>query len=307
MAFFTKNKKVTKTTGASQLKVSKETKSSRKKLKKVDSDALKRSIRDSSFSQKRKVVKVTVQKKGFLLRTYTQQQTKYLDLMRIPLKTRVKYARNRIVMPLMIILFGSAFGLLLKNNYILMGGIALGVFMFFQKGWALKGQYKRYQFRQELAFAKFFSNLAPNLTKVVNGQSMYQVLLLLAPRLDNPESRKIVRQFMLAINEKPSSDEPYIDVARAFSNSPESVTQMLAVSQIAHSGSQAGMKVVRRLARSSADELMAKVDAIINAKKRKFYSITTQITMASMPMIFGIVVGMIIAQMTSMFSTLHLG
>lgn len=274
------------------------------RVKKVDTDALRRNIRDSTFSEKRKVVKAKAHK-TIWMRTFTAQQVKYLDLMRVPTKMRNKYAKNRVIMSLVILIFGSIIGLLMKNSYILYGSIIFGLFIFFQKGYALKGQYKRYQFRQELAFAKFFSNLAPMLTSVVEGSSLYQVLLKLEPRMEDPESRRTVRQFMLNINEQPNSDEPFIQVAKSFSNSPESVTQMLSVSQIVQSNS--GMAVVRRLARSSADELMAKVDAIVMAKKRKFFSITTQITMASMPMIFGIVVGMIIAQMTSMFSTLHMG
>lgn len=272
---------------------------------KPDVDALRRDIRKNAFTADKKVIQVKPPKRSLLMRTYTQTQLHYLDLMKVDGAKRISYARSRVLMSVMFIIFGLALGGFLHNKYILIGGILFGLGIFWMKGNALKGMYTRYVFQQELAFAKFFSTLAPMLTQVAAGQSLFKVLEKLEPRLDNPDSRKIVRQFMLDLNNNPNSDEPYVTCAQAFSNSPESVTQMLSVAQIVQSNS--GMTVVRRLARSSADELMKKVDVIMTAKKRKFFSITTQITMAAMPMIFGIVIGMIIAQMTSLFSSISFG
>lgn len=273
--------------------------------KKPDIDALRQDIRKNAFTADKKVIQVKPPKTSLLMKTYTKPQLHYLDLMKVDNAHRVSYARNRVLMSIMFIVFGLAIGGLLHNKYILFGGILFGLGIFWLKGNSLKGMYNRYIFQQELAFAKFFSTLAPMLTQVAAGQSLFKVLEKLEPRLDNDDSRKIVRHFMLDLNNDPNSDEPYITCAQAFSNSPESVTQMLSVAQIVQSNS--GMTVVRRLARASADELMKKVDVIMNAKKRKFFSITTQITMAAMPMIFGIVIGMIIAQMTNLFSSISFG
>lgn len=275
-----------------------------KRMKHTNADTIGKALDGEMFSEKRKVVKLKT-KPSLLMRTYTKQQIEYLDLMRISPSQRIKYARSRVLTSLIFAVAGLVFGLLLHNNYVTFGVLGFAILLYWQRGSSLKKQYNNYMFKQELAFAKFFSNLAPVLTKVVNGKPMYQVLKDLENRTEDPQSKKTIQLFMLELNENPGSDEPYIHVAQNFSNSPESVTRMLSVAQIVKSN--AGIPVVRRLARSSADELMAKVEQIIMAKKRKFASITTQVTMAAMPMIFGIVIGMIIAQMTSMFSTLHLG
>ena len=279
-------------------------KKSPKRVRHTNADAIRKNLDADMFSEKRKVVKLKT-KRSLLIRTYTKQQIEYLDLMRISPSQRIKYARSRIITSLIFALVGIGAGLALHNNYVLYGVLGFAVVLYWQRGASLKKQYERFMFQQELAFAKFFSNLAPVLTKVVNGKPLYQVLRELESRMEDPESKKTVQLFMLELNENPGSDEPFIHVAQNFSNSHESITRMLSVAQIIKSN--AGIPVVRRLARSSADELMAKVELIIAAKKRKFASITTQVTMAAMPMIFGIVIGMIVAQMTSMFSTLHLG
>lgn len=293
---------------APALNIDKKKKRERKKVPKrmrhTNADTIRKSLDEDLFSAKRKVVKIKT-RPSLLMRTYTKKQIEYLDLMRIIPSQRIKYARSRILTSLVFAIMGLVFGLLFHNMYIILGVFAFSVLLYWQRGSALKKQYENFMFKQELAFAKFFSNLAPVLTKVVNGKPMYQVLKDLESRMEDPQSKKTVQLFMLELNENPGSDEPYVHVAQNFSNSPESVTRMLSVAQIVRSN--AGIPVVRRLARSSADELMAKVDQIVMAKKRKFASITTQVTMAAMPMIFGIVIGMIIAQMTSMFSTLHLG
>lgn len=275
-----------------------------KRMRHTNADSIRKNLDAEMFSEKRKIVKIKT-KRSLLMKTYTKQQIKYLDLMRISPSQRIKYARSRLLTSLGFAVFGLIFGLLFHNKYIIFGVLGFAVVLYWQRGSSLKKQYASFMFKQELAFAKFFSNLAPVLTKVVNGKPMYQVLKDLENRTEDPQSKKTIQLFMLELNENPGSDEPYIHVAQNFSNSPESVTRMLSVAQIVKSN--AGIPVVRRLARSSADELMAKVEQIIDAKKRKFASITTQVTMAAMPMIFGIVIGMIIAQMTSMFSTLHLG
>lgn len=200
-----------------------------------------------------------------------------------------KWQKKRVFSSVILVILGFISGIVLKNNLVCAGGFLLSVLLYFSKIRTINSMYKRYVFIRQLQFSKFTRLLLPYLNKENQSVNLYGVFAKIVPRLDYEEDKVLLMQLMQEMLNNPGKIQPFIDYANKASGSDLSILFMSTIFDIQQGSTNTD--VVNGLDQLASEELLLRIDMIVNSKLRKFTFIPTKMTMVSILLIIGFVVG----------------
>lgn len=200
-----------------------------------------------------------------------------------------KWQKKRVFSSVILGMIGFISGIVLKNNLVCVGGLILSFLLYFSKIHTINSMYKRYVFIRQLQFSKFTRLLLPYLNKENQSVNLYGVFAKIVPRLDYEEDKVLLMQLMQEMLNNPGKIQPFIDYANKASGSDLSILFMSTIFDIQQGSTNTD--VINGLDQLASEELLLRIDMIIDSKLRKFVLIPTKMTMSSMLLIIGFVVG----------------
>ncbi|EMF0203577.1 hypothetical protein NXK88_002868 [Enterococcus hirae] len=201
----------------------------------------------------------------------------------------IKWEKKRVFSSIIVAILGFISGVVLKNNLVCLGGILLTFFLYFSKIRMVNSMYKQYVFMRQLQFSKFTRLLLPYLNKEHQSVNLYGVFAKIVPRLDYEEDRVLLMQLMQEMLNNPGEIQPFIDYANKSSGSDLSILFMSTVFDIQQGSTNSD--VINGLDQLASEELLLRIDMIVDNKLRKFTFIPTKMTMVSILLIIGFVIG----------------
>lgn len=206
---------------------------------------------------------------------------------------------------MMVAVFGFRFFMKLSSLKSLELGVLIGAIIMFVM-WSLGSRnalngYHRYLYMRQLAFTKFERLIIPYLSQMKDGVSLFSMLRRVSARMDDRADQILIEKLMTTLTDGDGDDaDAFTDFARRFGNSDSSRLFMLSLYQM-YKGNY-NDDIVKDLGKQSNEAMMKQVTEIANHKLKRFNFLTTELTMATIVVLFTYIATVIVNQFTQAFS-----
>ncbi|EAG4642810.1 hypothetical protein C5754_14170 [Listeria monocytogenes] len=211
----------------------------------------------------------------------------------------INLQRKRVFKGILLLLIG-VLGAIFINKWLLLAFFVLACLFYRMDYTKVVKTYKYWKFEKQIEFLKFIRLLIPILLE--KKTSLYLAMNKMLHRLDE-DSKYIkdeIERFLIALNQKPNSIEPFINFAKRASGTEEALLMLRTL--FAYQQKSNDPTIIKELGELSNEQLMGGVDEIIRFKTKRF-GIYPSLTLAS---IFFIVIGYTIAMLLHGMQAIHL-
>ncbi|MCY9367507.1 hypothetical protein MOF14_12270 [Bacillus spizizenii] len=206
----------------------------------------------------------------------------------------LKYQKKRFFKCLLIFII-SCIAALFINKLLMVLGLILAVFLWLAEYKSVQKKYRDFRFKKQLVFNKFTRLLIPYLLQ--KGATVYKVLNKMRNRIEDGHVKDALEKLLIGMNEMPNSEEPFRQFALDASGTDQAVLFMTTLYDFQQSTSDTS--VIQELGQISSQELFKGVDDIISYKLRGFFMFPTKLTMATLLIVGGYCLSMIVETIKS--------
>ncbi|MCJ8223652.1 hypothetical protein P8822_00420 [Bacillus sonorensis] len=206
----------------------------------------------------------------------------------------VKFQKKRFIKCIFIFLGSTAVGFVFNKLLIILGAV-LAIFLWMAEHKGVEKRYRNFKFQKQLVFNKFTRLLIPYLLQ--EGTSLYLALNKMRDRIEEGHVKDALERLLIGMNDHPNSEEPFRQFAMDASGTDQALLFMTTLYD--YQQNTYDTSIIEELGKRSSEELFKGVDDIINFKLRKFYMFPTKLTMATLLIVGGYCLSMIVETIKS--------
>ncbi|APT48319.1 hypothetical protein [Bacillus safensis] len=200
----------------------------------------------------------------------------------------LKFQKARFFKTIIIFILACTVGILI-NKYFILVALAITIFLWISEYKRVESKYKKFMYQKNLVFNKFSRLLIPYLLE--DNASLYDVLEKMRKRIDEGQVKTALEQLLIDMYDD-QTDKPFIKFAKEASGTEDAFLFMTTLYDFQQNASDTS--IIERLGEKSSEQLFKGVDEIIEFKLKRFLMFPTKLTMATLLIIIGYCVSMII-------------
>lgn len=202
-----------------------------------------------------------------------------------------KFQRKRVMMSLVLALFGVAAGMFI-HVWLYLAGPIIGFVFYKMQAKRVENFYRMWKFERQLNFSKFTRLVIPYLKASGGNAALYTIFNKILKRTEDESDRRSLYQLMGEMGDNPSDLTPFTDYAQRSSGTDMSHLFMSTIFDFQQSTFDT--QVIDELGRMAGEDMMNAIDEIIAMKLKRFGMFPTKVVMSSFILVIGLGAGLMV-------------